>query len=228
MDETSESFMKDDWNARAKEDARHYIATTQGQSEEIFAASGKRDVEGLFLELEHLLSPTVDVLDIGCGIGRMDAWVAPQVNSLTGIDVSGEMVARATKRLEHLPNVRFVEGDGLTLGVLDGASFDLVFSHIVFQHMPRAAFESYMKDVLRVLRPGGNFVFQQPGANDHTPADPPLDDSFEMRFYREEELRTQLESAGYQWHSCKRFPIDIEGSTIAFEQLRIHASKPQG
>ncbi len=218
--------MKDDWNARARENARYYIATTQFDSEELFSDSGRRDVAALFLELEHLLTPDIQVLDIGCGIGRMDAWVAPQVKDLVGLDVSGEMVRQATARLAHLPNVSFVEGDGTSLSVIPSASRDLVFSHIVFQHMPRAAFASYVPEVFRVLRPGGSFVFQQPGANEHTPKDPPEEDSFEMRFYDEGQLRAQLEAAGFVWSSCKRFPIDPEDGHIAFDQLRVHCVRP--
>ena len=44
-----------------------------------FGASGERDVGYFFSELEQLLSPDARFLDIGCGIGRMDAVIAPKV-----------------------------------------------------------------------------------------------------------------------------------------------------
>src|SRR5688572_30158300 len=106
--------MKGDWDRRAKADARHYIATGE-VGEPAFAASGLRDVRAFFDGLEHLLAPAARVLDVGCGIGRMDEHVAPHVGALTGVDVSGAMVAQARERLRALPNVTFVEGDGWTL-----------------------------------------------------------------------------------------------------------------
>src|SRR5688572_22686649 len=150
--------MKGDWDRRAKADARYYIATEggDGDGEAAFAASGLRDVRAFFDGLEHLLTPATRVLDVGCGLGRMDEHVAPHVGTLTGVDVSGAMVAQARERLRALPNVTFVEGDGWTLPFAEGA-FDLVFSHIVFQHAPREVARSYFGEVFRVLRSGGAF-----------------------------------------------------------------------
>jgi len=215
--------MKGDWDRRARENARYYIATSVEGGEEAFAASGRNDVEHLFADLEHLLGTERDVLDIGCGIGRMDCVVAPRVRSLCGIDVSGEMVRRARERAAHLENARFVEGDGWTLAPLEDASFDLVFSHIVFQHVPRAVSRSYFAEVARVLRPGGDLVMQMPEAVPGAPPDPPEDDTFEMRFWTEPDLRAALEEAGLAWSSCRRFPVDSEH--LKFNHLRVHATR---
>ncbi len=129
--------MKGDWNRRAIDNARYYIATPVDDDEQAFERSGERDVAAFFSGLEHLLHAEQTVLDIGCGIGRMDQFVAPRVSRLCGIDVSGEMVQRARVCFAHLDNVEFVEGDGWTLAPIPDASVGLVFSHIVFQHMPR-------------------------------------------------------------------------------------------
>lgn len=216
--------MKRDWNARARQNARWFIATSVAGSEPEFDASGARDVRLFFDQLEHLLQPDRVVLDIGCGIGRMDRHIAPRVRSLTGIDVSGEMVARARERLADLDNVRFVEGDGRTLAPLADRSFDLVFSHIVFQHVPRAVSTSYFAEAFRVLRPGGTFLFQMPGVGPGTPPDPPEQDSFEMRFWDEQDLRARLVAAGFHWRGCRRFPAGDE--QLRFEQLRVHCERP--
>lgn len=216
--------MKGDWNRRATENARYYIATSVEDDERAFAESGRRDVGYLFDGLEHLLHPTAVVLDIGCGIGRMDEFVAPRVGRLIGIDVSGEMVRRASQRLAHLGNASFVEGDGQSLHPVGGSSIDLVFSHIVFQHMPRATTVRYFEDVFRVLRRQGRFVFQMPEASADTPADPPLHDTFEMRFYGERELRDRLSTIGFDVVEFRRYPAGDD--TLRFHQMRVHAVKP--
>jgi len=215
--------MKGDWNRRAKENASWYIATSEASGEDSFRASGMRDVRAFFDGLEHLLHPNQLVADIGCGTGRMDEFVAPHVQRLFGIDVSGEMLAKAAVRLGHLENVELREGDGWTLPLPAGA-VTLVFSHIVLQHTPRRVTRSYFRDALRALRPGGHFVFQLPEAVPGAPEDPPEDDTFEMRFWREQDLRSDLESLGWEWLECRRFPV--QSPLLDFNQLRIHARKP--
>lgn len=215
--------MKGDWNKRARDDARFYIATSVDGTEAAFDASGKRDVGHFFDGIEQLLHPQQDVLDIGCGIGRMDRHVAPRVRRLVGLDVSGEMVARARVRLADLGNVEFVEGDGTSLRPLADNSFGLVFSHIVFQHAPRYVALGYFAEVHRVLRPGGEFVFQMPEAVPGAPGDPPDDDTIEMRFWLEDDLRQRLEALRFTWLECRRFAV--ESPALDFNQLRLRVRK---
>ena len=154
--------MKGDWNKRARENPRFYIASSVEDSEAAFERSGERDAGLLFDGLEHLLGPDCTAVDIGCGIGRVDRYIAPQVRRLIGLDVAGEMLQQAKERLHDRPNVEFLEGDGWTLQPLADASADLVFSCIVFQHMPRQVASSYFEDAHRILRAGGHFLFQLP------------------------------------------------------------------
>jgi (2Fe-2S) ferredoxin/SAM-dependent methyltransferase len=215
--------MKADWNARAAEDAQYYIASADPDQGDAFRGSGERDVQAYFDGIWDLLGADKTVLDIGCGIGRMDEFVAPHVGQLVGVDVSGEMVRKAAERLAHLPNVRFVEGDGFSLPV-DDASIDLIFTHIVLQHTPRHVTHSYFRDAFRALKPGGDLVFQMPEAVPGAPKDPPGDDTFEMRFWKEDDLRRAIEQVGFAWQSVRRYPVDSE--YLKFNQLRVHAQKP--
>jgi SAM-dependent methyltransferase len=215
--------MKGDWNRRARENAQYYIATSVEGTEAAFNASGARDVGHFFDGIESLLHPQQDAVDVGCGIGRMDQFVAPRVRRLVGIDVSGEMVAQARARLGHLPNVEFVEGDGWTLRPLADGAFGLVFSHIVFQHLPRPVAASYFADARRVLHAGGEFVFQMPERVPGAPDDPPDEDTFEMRFYSEPALRRMLEELGFEWIECRRWRV--ETPRLDFNQMRIRVRK---
>lgn len=214
--------MKDDWNQRARDNAEYFIATADPDQGDAFRSSGERDVKAYFDGVWELLSKDRTVLDIGCGIGRMDEFVAPQVGKLIGVDVSGEMVARATKRLAHLDNVEFAEGDGYHLPVAD-ASIDLIFSHIVLQHTPRHVTHSYLRDACRALKPGGDLLFQMPENVPGAPADPPGDDTFEMRFWSEGDLKKAVAAAGLTWLSVRRYPV--KSQYLEFDQLRVHARK---
>ncbi len=215
--------MKCDWDARARANAEHFIATTHDQSEDVFRASGERDARLLFAGVEELLGPARVLVDVGCGVGRMDEFLAPRVARLIGVDVSGEMVRKARVRLAHLANASFVEGDGFTLPLAD-ASADTVYSHIVFQHVPRRVARGYFREVLRLLRAGGGFLFQMPEWNPRAPADPPESDTFEMRFWKETELRSELEALGFRWRGTARHPVSTP--QLDFDQLRVHVQKP--
>ncbi len=68
-------------------------------------------------------------------------------------------------------------------------------------------------------------MFQMPEANDRTPADPPGDDTFEMRFWTEEDLRQHLEAANFEWLECRRFEAGLP--EMRYNQLRIHGKRPQ-
>jgi hypothetical protein len=49
-----------------------------------------------------LLRPDAAVLDVGCGIGRLERFLAPQVGAITAIDVSAAMIEEARRRCRDL------------------------------------------------------------------------------------------------------------------------------
>ena len=86
---------------------------------------------------------------------------------ITCMDYSPEMLQRARRRGEDLPNVRFQQGDVGSLPFEDG-SFDLVLSLNGFHAFPDK--EAAWKEVFRVLKPGGTFCgcFYVQGQNRRT------------------------------------------------------------
>ena len=158
--------MKTDWDDRARENAKWYIATIRiDQSDEDFDRTGGPEVEKFVLS-DPLLTryrdlKTQRLLEIGCGIGRMSRHFARYFAEVHGTDVSGEMVRQARERLSDLPNVTFTETSGADFAALPSDYFDLIFSVYVFQHVPlKEVVESNLRDASRVLRPGGLFKFQ--------------------------------------------------------------------
>ena len=99
-------------------------------------------------------------LEIGCGIGRGTVNLARHFARVDGIDVSPAMVRAAQER--GLPdNVELHVGTGSDLGAFEDDSFDLVFSHLVFQHIAdEQAIASYIREAGRVLAPGGVATLQ--------------------------------------------------------------------
>lgn len=117
------------------------------------------------------LCPEDDVLDVGCGVGRM---ALPLTEFLTGryegFDVNPESVAWCRERITtRHPRFRFELVDihnrhynpAGELGAggfrfpYDDESFDFVFHTSVFTHLLPDAGENYARESARVLRPGG-------------------------------------------------------------------------
>ena len=168
----TERRMREDWDARARENAFHHIASSQEEwrAEEFFGSGEESVQEAILDDLEIIRQgrepKQMRVLEIGCGAGRMTRALARVFGEVHGVDVSGEMIARARQLLTGCENVHLYQNSGTDLSVLGDIRFDFAFSFIVFQHVPdKAIIENYVHEVYRSLRPGGLFKFQVQGSS---------------------------------------------------------------
>lgn len=162
--------MREDWDQRAKENARYYVNTaTADWTDEDFFATGERTVaDEILTDLVNVCQgkPAKDmrVLEIGCGAGRVTRALANLFGEVHGVDVSGEMVRQAKLALRDRPNAFVYQNNGKDLTVVPELEFEFAFSSIVFQHIPsREIIENYVREVSRLLRPGALFKFQVQG-----------------------------------------------------------------
>jgi ubiquinone/menaquinone biosynthesis C-methylase UbiE len=164
-----------DWNELAQLDPHWAILTSPGKrfgrwdSEEFFA-TGTAEADAFMRRAEQLGLPRerARALDFGCGLGRMTRALAAHFDEVVGVDISEEMVRGAREANGDLDGASFVVNHADDLSRFPDASFDLVYSVIVLQHVPdRTAIESYVREFCRVLRPGGLAVFTLPS---HIPA----------------------------------------------------------
>ena len=110
-----------------------------------------------WLATERLVGTHADVLDLGCGIGRVAAALAARCHSVLGVDVAPGMIAEARRRASA-PNLRFMVSDGRGLSALADASFDLVLAVDSFPYLVQAGAaiaERHVADAARLLRPPG-------------------------------------------------------------------------
>lgn len=102
-------------------------------------------------------------LDLGCGDGKLTGvildWTGPR--RLIGVDPDPFETEAACKTGLY-EAVHAVPGDAIP--ELDG-SFDFVISNSVLEHVPDL--ESVLREVARLLRPGGAFLFTVPGPGFH-------------------------------------------------------------
>jgi SAM-dependent methyltransferase len=114
-----------------------------------------------FLDEWGLLGSDRRILEIGSGIGRMQAALAPRVAAAHGVDVSPKMIAAARRRCAGLPNVRFFLSSGRDLAGIPAASFDLVLAVDSFPYihpLGPSVVERYFQEAARVLTPGGELA----------------------------------------------------------------------
>jgi len=197
--------MRQDWDKRARENARYYVHTGQEQwSDEDYFRSGEINVEREILTDMGNVCQGMDpaqmcVLEIGCGTGRITRALAKQFGEVYGVDISGEMIRQAQIALRDYPNARVFQNNGRDLdGVreaLGGRPVDFAFSYIVFQHIPsREVIENYVRGVYDLLRPGVLFKFQVQGH----PEDESRLDSWHGASFTEKQAGAMAERCGFE------------------------------
>jgi SAM-dependent methyltransferase len=159
------------WSALGEEDPLWAIASepgTKGGKWELseFLATGDDVVDRYRRLLREQGAPGVfgDVLDFGCGVGRLSRAWSRHATRVRGVDVSPSMLERGCEINSDTPAVELILNERGDLSLFGDAEVDLVFSHIVLQHMPWNYAAGYLREFVRVCRPGGWIAFQIPSA----------------------------------------------------------------
>lgn len=156
--------MQEFWDERADEEAFYFVDNRLHYGDpdlEAFWAGGREDLDRFLERLGVSIRPTDDVVEIGCGVGRITRVLAARSASVRALDVSGRMLALAREHNSLLENVAWIQGDGSSLTGVGNESADVCFSHVVFQHIPDPEITlGYVREMGRVLRPGGWAAFQ--------------------------------------------------------------------
>ena len=152
------------WDERAREDPFFFVDNRLEYRQpdvDRFWAGGERDLEMMLTAIGESLRADDDVVELGCGIGRLTRPIAARCASVRALDVSREMIELARTHNPELANVEWLVGDGESLAGIEDASADVCISHVVLQHIPEPAISlGYIREMGRVLRPGGWAAFQ--------------------------------------------------------------------
>ena len=109
-----------------------------------------------FIRDTGVLRPGVRILEIGSGTGSLLSRLRADGYDAVGVDVNARLLEEARRWHADLP-VQQVEGTSLPF---PDASFDIVMSFDVFEHIPDS--DAHLREVRRVLRPGGTYLVQTP------------------------------------------------------------------
>ncbi len=101
-------------------------------------------------------APAGDVLELACGPGVWTEQLLRTADSVTAVDASAEMLARARGRV-GAARVRFVQADLFTWEV--EGRYDVVFFGFWLSHVPLDRFDRFWAMVRDALKPGGRVFF---------------------------------------------------------------------
>ena len=115
------------------------------------------------------VTPSMEVLDLGCGDGTTAVPAARRGARVLGIDIAANLVAAGNVRAREagLSNLFFREGDASHLDGIEDDRFDLVISIFGAMFAPKPF--DVAREMVRVTRPGGRIVM-----GNWVPGDPTL------------------------------------------------------
>ncbi len=110
----------------------------------------------------------LSILDVCCGTGRDSLALAKSNNTITGIDLSPHMLARARKkaRMKGLTNTSFHQMNATEVGFQD-QEFDVIVSSFALHEMDYEPMITALKEMHRVLKKGGRIYLVDYGREDH-------------------------------------------------------------
>lgn len=94
------------------------------------------------------------ILEIAPGFGRITQFLSILASELIVVDLNPTCIEKTKSKLKHHVLAYFVN-DGKSIPKVRDNSQDLVFSFDSFVHMHANVTEEYIKEIYRVLKPGG-------------------------------------------------------------------------
>ena len=163
--------LRDNWEGYAEIDPLWAILTDPDKENgrwniSDFFAAGRGEiktvldyVKSLNLGVDTIAGPA---LDFGCGVGRLTQAMSEYFDPCYGIDISAKMIEQAKTFNKHPEKCNYIVNTSADLSVFDSNYFGFIYTSVVLQHIPYQYTKEYLKEFVRVLKPGGVLVFQLP------------------------------------------------------------------
>ncbi|MGK7878163.1 MAG: class I SAM-dependent methyltransferase [Xenococcaceae cyanobacterium] len=100
------------------------------------------------------IDPDTKVLDLCCGAGQTTRFLVQSSHQVTGLDASPVALQRAA---QNVPQAKYVEGLAQKMPLADN-QFDLVHTSVALHEMNSEELGQILKEVYRILKPGGVFA----------------------------------------------------------------------
>lgn len=161
--------VQENWNKFGENDPLWGILAWPGKEQggwdlPSFFATGEQEIADVLAYVDSLgVTFARDVaLDFGCGVGRLSQALAAHFTQVHGVDISAAMIAKAQELNRYGERCQYHLNDRDDLQLFANSSFDFIYSNITLQHMPPRFAAAYIREFVRLLKPGGVLVFQIP------------------------------------------------------------------
>jgi SAM-dependent methyltransferase len=162
--------LQQNWEGLARVDPMWAICVDHGRlgnkwTIEEFFETGEVEIQRIMEYLGSLgLSPerAGAALDFGCGVGRLTSALGRRFQECWGVDISPTMIRLAEQFNKDSLTCHFRLNPRDNLQIFPDERFTFVYTSLVLQHIQRKYVEGYLRELIRVLKPGGVFVFQVP------------------------------------------------------------------
>lgn len=164
------------------------------------------------------------ICDLGCGPGHVARYLHQRGVHVIGVDLSPVMVRHAQSLN---PGIEFRQGDMQSLDVDDGAWGGIAAFYSII-HIPRPEVVAVLRELKRVLRPGGSLFLAFHIGDELVHLDEWWGQavSVDFNFFRPDEMLAFLELAGFEVEdTVEREPYpDVEHQS---RRAYIFAAKPR-
>lgn len=160
-------------------------------------------------KLLSLLQPGSEILDLGCGTGRITQLLAQKDNHVIGVDLSKEMIRIAR---EHFPGMQFLCEDIRTVH-FEKSTFDAVsFSYALFHLEPQDGLR-VLCHVREILKERGLLLLIVQEGTGEVFVDEPLSpgEKLYLKLYTQDEITNILDSLGFAVVSIERKIPHLQG-----------------
>lgn len=184
-----------------------------------------REVDTDLALLERLVQPTgKDVVDIGCGGGRLVRELVDLGARAVGVEISEQQLAAAVAH-DGGKGGRYVVGRGEDLP-LEDATMDAAVFMRTLHHVAPAEQTAALREAARVLRPGGVVYVVEPLAEgDYFELVSMVEDEVEVREAAQRALRDAA-GAGLRRQTTVEYEVAMTISSIAALRVRVVSVDP--
>lgn len=158
MSDTERLSYESRWDRSAATPEEALIAVDGSASEAVLKRTGEWNAGQVKAALD--LQPTDRVLELGCGVGRIGLELLPHCAEWHGADISNNMLQVAREWLGDSGRVKLHKLDRTELTGLEDDYFDKAYCVAVFIHMDKEDVYLYLRELARVLKPGGRMYFE--------------------------------------------------------------------
>jgi ubiquinone/menaquinone biosynthesis C-methylase UbiE len=188
------------WNPPDEESALLQIFNTADLGS--FEEGGRWD----FDRLRPYFDKDSIVLDLGCGIGRVARYVAPECSVLWATDASQRMLDMMAERLHDLGNIKYALCNDVKFSDVPTESVDFAYSLLVLQHLEREDAFLLLEEIRRVVKPTATVFLTYPNLLSETYMRTFLDyahsgasvEPARARLYTPQEVAAILPEAGFR------------------------------